>query len=86
MPGGPFRSPGLPPTMADPADDFLPASDTAARYRVHVAILARWLRDDALRFPRPMIVRGHRYWRRADLVEWECLRSSPRPDAMALAS
>ena len=32
--------------------------------------IQRALRDETLRFPRPMKIRGRRFWRRGDIARW----------------
>jgi predicted DNA-binding transcriptional regulator AlpA len=31
----------------------------------------RWLRDTKLEFPRPIYIGRHRYWKLAELIQWE---------------
>ena len=33
--------------------------------------LHRWLRDEKVGFPRPIVIAGYRYWRKADVLAWE---------------
>ena len=63
--------------MAEPASDvsFLPAKHVRDRYRVSEMSLWRWLRDDKLNFPKPTVINRRRYWRAADLAEWERARA-----------
>jgi hypothetical protein len=38
--------------------------------------LWRWLRDEALGFPRPIVINNRRYWLIAELEAWEKSRAS----------
>ena len=59
-----------------PPDGFIPARDVWERYGVTNMSLYRWERDAALEFPKPIYIGRFRFWRVADLVEWE--NSRPR--------
>lgn len=50
---------------------FLPARLVWERYGVTSMTLWRWLRDEEMRFPRPVYLGRFRYWRVADLEAWE---------------
>lgn len=59
-------------------DRFLTAPMVERRYSVSAMTLWRWLKSD-MGFPQPMYIGRHRYWRLADLVNWEgTLGSGPR--------
>lgn len=53
------------------SDTLTPAGVVSRRYGRSVRTIDRWLDDDELGFPRPVVIRGRRYWRESDLVEWE---------------
>lgn len=36
--------------------------------------LWRWVRDPALDFPKPIMIRRRRYWREAEIAAWEQAR------------
>jgi predicted DNA-binding transcriptional regulator AlpA len=55
---------------------FLPANRVWSRYGVTSMTLHRWLRDDRLHFPKPMLIGRMRFWRIADLEAWEAERSA----------
>jgi predicted DNA-binding transcriptional regulator AlpA len=55
-------------------DRFLGAPEVEARYGVASMTIWRWLRDPALKFPKPVWVRNRRLWREADLIAWERAR------------
>lgn len=56
-------------------ETFLPARGVRARYSVSDMSLWRWLRDEALSFPRPLRINGRRFWRLSDLESWEKSRA-----------
>jgi predicted DNA-binding transcriptional regulator AlpA len=73
--------------MADipPSDNYIPAPQVyKKRYRKCEKTLDRWLKDEKLGFPRPIYIRGRRYFREAELVEWERAQAS-KPRIAALA-
>jgi predicted DNA-binding transcriptional regulator AlpA len=61
---------------AKTAKPLLPTSRTCERYGVGPRTLTRWTNDERLRFPKPLVINSRRYWREADLVEWERSRGS----------
>ena len=50
---------------------YLPAGQVRTRYGVSDMALWRWLKNEPLKFPQPMRINGRRFWRLADLQEWE---------------
>src|SRR5215213_7972081 len=36
--------------------------------------LWRWLQDEELGFPRPLVINGRRYWRENEIVAWQAAR------------
>jgi len=60
--------------MAD-TDIYLSAPQVLQRYNISDMTLWRWLQDDELDFPKPMTIRRRRFFREAELVEWERLRA-----------
>ena len=58
-------------SLSDPNDNLLPAPAVWRRYGKTDRTLDRWLQDKALGFPRPTVIRGRRYFRETELVEWE---------------
>jgi len=32
--------------------------------------LWRWLQDEKLGFPRPLVIHGRRYWREEEIIAW----------------
>jgi len=59
-----------------PSENMLPAALVWRRYGKTDRTLARWLQDESLGFPRPLIIRSRRYFKEAELVEWERLQAS----------
>lgn len=51
--------------------EFLPARRVWERYGVSQMTLWRWLRDEKMSFPRPIYFGRFRYFRIADLEDWE---------------
>ncbi|MGH6866402.1 MAG: helix-turn-helix transcriptional regulator [Methyloceanibacter sp.] len=68
------------------SERFLPSAAVRARYSVSDMSLWRWLRDEALAFPQPIRINGRRFWRLADLEEWEASRQSANGGANASAA
>ena len=58
--------------MAETEQILLTARDVETRYGgVSRNTLFRWQRDPELEFPRPVLIRGRRYWRVEELAAWE---------------
>lgn len=60
---------------------LLPGRQVWSRYGITDRTLARWLENEELQFPRPLVVNGRRYWRLGDLECWE--RARPAGNAKA---
>lgn len=56
---------------ADKATRHLPAKAVCVRYGIVERTLARWLADESLAFPKPMIVHGRRYFDEAEIEAFE---------------
>ena len=52
-------------------DGLLPTPSVCERYQVVSRTIERWLDDEALGFPRPLIINRRRYFRVAELEQWE---------------
>jgi predicted DNA-binding transcriptional regulator AlpA len=63
---------------------FLPARAVWERYGVTAMSLHRWQRNEDLHFPKPIYLGRFRYWKLADLTEWEASR--PRSPAKSEAA
>jgi predicted DNA-binding transcriptional regulator AlpA len=59
---------------------YLPAAAVRARYGVSDMSLWRWLKNDALGFPVPMLVNGRRFWKLRSLEAWEASRAAESKD------
>jgi predicted DNA-binding transcriptional regulator AlpA len=63
-------------------DVYLTAAQVRSRYGgMSDMCLWRWLRDERLNFPRPLIINGRRYWRLRELIAWERARAADRMEA-----
>jgi predicted DNA-binding transcriptional regulator AlpA len=62
-------------------DRLLPARKVEARYSVSDMTLWRWLRSD-MGFPKPYYIGRYRYWREAELLDWENARPRMAPGLM----
>jgi aromatic ring-cleaving dioxygenase len=73
-------------SAVDPLDTdvFLTARAVRRRYgdKSDMA-LWRWSRDPSLGFPAPIYIQQFRYWRLADLLEWERSRPTTNPNEAA---
>ena len=65
-----------------PSDKMLPAPVVWDRFGKTSKTLDRWVKDDRLGFPRPIYIRDRRYFREAELIEWELAQAS-KPRAVA---
>jgi predicted DNA-binding transcriptional regulator AlpA len=66
------------------AGDFLiPAAQILKRYGISEMTLWRWLRDNELGFPRPIVINRRRYWWNTGVSAWE--RSRPANAVVATA-
>ena len=55
---------------------LLPAKKVQQRYDVADRTLDRWLESKTLGFPRPVLINTRRYWRIAELEQWERTRAA----------
>ena len=62
--------------MNTPPQEYLPAEAVWRRYGVSSMTGWRWLQREDMKFPRPHYIGRCRYFRIAELEEWE--RSLPR--------
>lgn len=58
------------------SEGFLPARKVWERYGVTSMTLSRWLADERMKFPPPTYLGRFRYWRLAELKEWERARAA----------
>lgn len=52
-------------------DIYLTAPQVCQRYNISDMSLWRWLKNPELAFPQPLKINRRRYFREADLIEWE---------------
>jgi predicted DNA-binding transcriptional regulator AlpA len=50
---------------------FLTGPQVAERYQISSMTLFRWLRDDRLGFPKPMVVNRRKFFKENELFAWE---------------
>lgn len=62
------------PIRLNSAEQFLPARAVWERYGITSMSLHRWIASPTMGFPRPTYLGRFRYWRLADLIEWEASR------------
>jgi predicted DNA-binding transcriptional regulator AlpA len=63
--------------MMNPNEVYLPAKQVRARYgNVSDMALWRWLQDEQLNFPKPLMINGRRYWKLSDLGQWEAVQAA----------
>jgi predicted DNA-binding transcriptional regulator AlpA len=51
--------------------DYLPAKSFRARYGISAMTEWRWLRDEALGLPKPVLIQRRKYYPLAELEAWE---------------
>ncbi|MER8453100.1 DNA-binding protein [Mesorhizobium sp. M1428] len=67
--------------MENPGN-YVTAKQVLGRYNITDMTLWRWLADDALAFPRPMVINRRRYFLDSDLVAWERARARKQHDGL----
>jgi predicted DNA-binding transcriptional regulator AlpA len=55
---------------------FIPAGQLRARYGISAMTVWRWLQDKPLGFPRPIRINRRRFWKLAELEQWEASRAA----------
>jgi predicted DNA-binding transcriptional regulator AlpA len=56
--------------------NYLTAKQVLGRYNITDMTLWRWLVDETLAFPKPMVINRRRYFLETDLVAWERARAA----------
>jgi predicted DNA-binding transcriptional regulator AlpA len=56
-------------------DSLLPARQVCERYKIVGQTLDRWLADERLNFPQPLIINKRRYFKERLLQSWERSRA-----------
>ncbi len=60
-------------------DMLLTAKQVRTRYgNVSDMALWRWLRDEKLEFPKPIVINNRRCWKFSDLAHWELMQVGRR--------
>ncbi|NNH46218.1 helix-turn-helix domain-containing protein [Rhizobium laguerreae] len=54
---------------------YLTAKQVQERYQICSMSLHRWLKNDEMKFPRPMVINRRRLFDETDIVEWERKRA-----------
>jgi predicted DNA-binding transcriptional regulator AlpA len=57
--------------MSDNHDELWPTRRVLQRYGVCARTIDRWVADQSLGFPQPIVINKRRYFRERQLVEWE---------------
>ncbi len=55
---------------------LIPAKQVCSRYKIVLRTLGRWLENEILEFPKPIVINGRRYFREKALEEWERCRAA----------
>jgi predicted DNA-binding transcriptional regulator AlpA len=73
----------LQPGITGRRDDgpLLPSRAVLNRYGICDRTLDRWLAKESLGFPRPLVINKRRYFREAELQNWERDRASTKQEA-----
>ena len=70
---------GRAPLISD--GPYLPAKAVCARYGISDRTLDRWLENDSLNFPLPLLINGRRYFSEGDLQAFERARVTRKTEA-----
>lgn len=70
----------LPRVSADAAITYLNAAQVRTRYGgMSDMALWRWLNDEDLGFPQPLVINKRRFWNAAELTAWEQSQADLQP-------
>jgi predicted DNA-binding transcriptional regulator AlpA len=64
------------PAVPVGGDVLLPTHLLLARYDIVDRTLDRWLADERMQFPRPMVIGRRRYFKESEIVAWERARAA----------
>ncbi|WP_372783487.1 helix-turn-helix transcriptional regulator [Phenylobacterium sp.] len=67
--------------MNTTTDTRLPTKALMERFGVSDRTVDRWLQDDALNFPQPLVINRRRYWSLQEIEQWERSRAAGKPAA-----
>lgn len=59
-------------------DRLLPIRQVIARYSVTDRTIDRWLADPRVNFPKPLVIQRRRFWRLAEIENFERQRAALR--------
>lgn len=57
-------------------DPLMPAKDLCEIFGVVDMTLRRWMEDDRMDFPKPIVIRRRRYWRKSDIAAFQARQSA----------
>lgn len=57
------------------SEELISAQDVCRRYSIAEMTLYRWLKDEGLDFPRPVVLRRRRYFYVEEIKSWERVRA-----------
>jgi predicted DNA-binding transcriptional regulator AlpA len=60
---------------------FHTSKQIKARYDISDMSLWRWLQDEKLNFPKPVVIRARRYWDAEAIDQWEQTRAAETASA-----
>ncbi|EUB95900.1 hypothetical protein PMI07_002388 [Rhizobium sp. CF080] len=55
--------------------EYFTSQQVQDRYKISPTTLWRWVHDEDLRFPTPLVVKRRRLFEQRKILEWERLRS-----------
>jgi len=55
----------------DETERFLRGAKVQQRYDTSRFTILRWMKDEAVRFPKPIIINRQNFWRLSDLQDWD---------------
>lgn len=64
------------PAVPVGGDVLLPTHLILARYDIVDRTLDRWLADERMKFPRPLVIARRRYFKQSEVENWERWRAT----------
>jgi predicted DNA-binding transcriptional regulator AlpA len=58
--------------------NYLTGPQVQARYNISSMTFWRWMKDEEMKFPRPVVIRRRNYFREDEIVAWERNRAANR--------
>jgi hypothetical protein len=62
--------------MSNDDDEYIPRARLKKRYNKSEQTIWRWERQKGLSFPAAIVINGRKYYRRAELENWERCRAA----------